>query len=47
MATDLIEGAEEAITEIFNDRSVSPAETKERLEDLVGFIEVMLDTLPD
>ena len=43
----IVEQAEEAITEVFNDRSVSQAETKDRLKDLISFINDMLNTLPD
>ncbi len=41
----LIEEAESAITDVFNDRSVSQATTARDLRDLQGFIDVMLDTL--
>ena len=41
----LIEKAEESITELFSDRSVSQKETSEDLEELQGFIDTMLDAL--
>lgn len=43
---DVIEKAEEAITEVFNDRSATQMETKERLSELAEFIQDMLNTLP-
>ena len=42
---DLIEQAEEAITAVFNDKSLSADETETALNDLKGFIDVMLDSL--
>ena len=42
---DLIEQAENAISEVFSDRSVSQAETADDLRTLQGFIDTMLDTL--
>lgn len=45
MNDELYEQALKAITELFNDTSVSPAETKKQLEDLMGEIEVMINAL--
>lgn len=42
---DLIQEAEDAISRLFGDKSVSQAETKESLYDLIGFIETMIETL--
>lgn len=44
---DIVELAEDAITDVFNDRSVSQSETKERLGGLIDFINTMLNTLED
>ena len=44
---DLIERAEEAITKVFNDTSVSQSETKESLEGLVGYIQDLINTLQE
>jgi hypothetical protein len=41
----LDELAEEAITAVFSDRSVSQIETNDRLNELIGFIRTMQDTL--
>ena len=41
----LYEEALKAINKVFGDTSVSRSETKRRLNDLVGEIEVMLDAL--
>ena len=41
----LDEVAEEAITAVFSDQSVSQTETNQRLNDLIGFIQTMQDTL--
>lgn len=35
------------VTKLFSDRSVSQAETKRSLGDLIGEIEVMIDTLEE
>jgi hypothetical protein len=43
----LLEAAKTAADELFSDRSVSRAETRSSLEDLLGHIEVMRDTLHD
>ena len=42
---DLIEKAQEAINEVFGDRSVSQEETAQDLRELQGHIDVLLDTL--
>ena len=42
---DLIEQAENAISEVFDDISVGQTETVEDLRDLQGIIDTMLDTL--
>ena len=42
---ELYEEALKAINKVFGDRSVSRSETKRRLSDLAGEIEVMLDAL--
>lgn len=41
----LDETAEEAITAVFSDQSVSQIETNERLNELIGFIRTLQDTL--
>jgi len=41
----LIQKAEDAISEVFSDRSVSQIETAQDLRDLQDFIDTMLDTL--
>lgn len=41
----LIEKAKEAITAVFSDQSVSQAKTREALEDIIGDINIMLDTI--
>ena len=43
----LIDDAEEAVTKLFSDQSVSQRETRESLEELTGFIDDMLNTLPE
>ncbi len=45
--SDVVEKAEVAATDVFNDTSVSEIETKGRLSDLVDFIEDMIAALPD
>ncbi len=42
-----MEAAEQAITNVFCDQSVSQAYTKEKLSDLIGYIQDMLNTLPE
>ena len=42
---ELYEKALEAVTELFSDLSVTKTETKDNLQDLVGEIESMLDSL--
>ncbi len=42
---DLIQKAEDAITAVFSDRSVSQTQTEQDLEDLQDFVSEMLDTL--
>lgn len=42
---NLIQEAEDAITEVFSDKSVSQIETAQDLKDLQGFIDTMLNTL--
>jgi len=42
---DLIQKAEDSVTEVFNDRSVSRSETAIDLTNLQDFIQIMLDTL--
>ena len=42
---DKMEKAMEIITEIFSDTSVTKIETKEKLNELIGEIKIMLDTL--
>ena len=44
---ELIEEAEEAITKVFSDQSVSQQQTAEDLHELKSFIDTMLDTLPE
>ncbi len=36
-----------ALNDVFNDTSVSQSETRSRLNDIIGDIEIMLDSLPD
>lgn len=43
----LVEKAKEAINRVFNDRSVSPQQTRTSLIDLNDEIAVLLDTLPE
>lgn len=43
---DLIQRAEDAIGEVFNDVSVSPDKTKEDLEGLAEVIEAFIASLP-
>ena len=40
----LIQDAKDAIDEVFSDRSVSQAETEEDLNELIGYIQTMIDT---
>ena len=47
MGDDWVEQAKAAITAVFSDRSVSRSETKARLMELLGDIDIMLDTLND
>lgn len=42
---ELYEAAQKAITELFSDKSVSQAQTRESLQSLIEEIETMLDTL--
>lgn len=42
-----IETAEEAISRLFGDKSASQATTRETLEELIGFIQVMIETLSE
>ncbi len=44
---DLLEAAKDAATEIFNDTSVSQADTRISLEDLIAHIKTMIRTLDD
>ncbi len=44
---ELLENAQDAISAVFSDRSVSQAETAQDLRDLQGFIDIMLDTLEE
>lgn len=41
------DAAFEAIRELFNDTDIEPLETRSDLEELVGEIETMLDSLPE
>lgn len=41
----LIEAAEDAITNVFNNKSVGQQQTTDDLIDLRGFIDTMIDTL--
>jgi hypothetical protein len=41
----LLAAAKVAIDKVFNDKSVDQSTTKESLDELVGEIEVMLDSL--
>jgi hypothetical protein len=43
---DYLEEAKKAISAVFSDTSVSPAETKANLEELQDDIDVMIDSLP-
>lgn len=43
----LISKAEDAISDLFGDRSVAASETRTNLQELIGFISTMLDTLPE
>ena len=45
MSERLIEQAKEAITEVFNDTSVTKAETYTALTELKDDIDIMLDSL--
>lgn len=42
---DLVEKAEKAITDIFNDKSVSQSETRDSLNMIIGNIQDMINTL--
>ena len=42
-----LERAQDAITEVFNDTSVSQSETRMQLKDLIEFIQDMVNTLSD
>ena len=42
---DLVEEAKRAINAVFSDDSVSQSETRSSLQDLIGEIEIMLDSL--
>jgi len=44
---NLIDDAEKAITDLFNDKSVGRPETADTLSELIGFIQDMIDTLDD
>lgn len=43
---ELVKRAKQAIEAVFADRSVSPEETRESLEELQGEIEIWVDSLP-
>jgi hypothetical protein len=43
---DLFEAAKKALNDLFSDRSVAQAETRDSLEELRDEIDSMLDTLP-
>lgn len=45
MDEDLEQTARDAITAVFSDRSCSQAEAYKRLDELIGFIQTMQDTL--
>ena len=47
MSEELYEKAVEAATELFSDQSVSQSETRRNLEELIGEIRIMIDTLQD
>jgi len=47
MHDELVEKAKKAITEVYSDDSVPQSTTKESLKDLIGEIEIMIDTLDD
>lgn len=42
---DLLDEAKEAANRLFCDRSVSPSTTRESIENLIEYCEVMLDAL--
>lgn len=44
---ELVEEAKQAINKVFGDTSVSRAEAKASLKDIIGDIEVILDTMND
>jgi SHS2 domain-containing protein len=44
---ELIEQAKKAINDVFGDTSVSRAQVKESLQDLISDIEITLSTLSD
>lgn len=44
---DLYDEALKAITDLFSDTSVSQAESKRRLNELIGEIQIMVDSLED
>ena len=47
MASQLVEAAKNAINQVFSDRTVSRAETRDRLEELMAEIETCLDALDE
>ena len=47
MGDDLVELAKAAISAVFSDMSVSQSETKDRLRELRGDIDLKLETLRD
>ncbi len=47
MNDELYQKALDAITALFNDRSVSPAQAKRNLNGLMSEIGTMIETLPD
>ena len=47
MSEELYEKAVEAATELFSDQGVSQSETRRKLEELIGEIRIMIDTLQD
>lgn len=48
MTNDELYGkAKDAIDELFSDKSVSQSEAKRNLQNLIGEIEILIDTLQD
>lgn len=44
---ELVEEAKQAVNKVFGDTSVSRAEVRASLKDIIGDIEVILDTMND